>query len=121
MEYRTPNIPLEKCYAKLFIPEQEEFNGKNVTLMGNTTVDMWLLKSGNYDSSTTVWNKRPEREAFLGSKQASLGSHAATDVFPCTSNATVTVEYSCPSPDCHIEFFQEFTYPMLGTLPLHLV
>lgn len=115
MEYRTPDTPLKKCYAKLFVPKLDELDGKNVTLLGNTTIDIWLLDSNSYNASATSWNKRPERTALLGSHQVTMDSHATTSIFPCTRNSTQVVEYSCLTSDCHIEFLQEFTYPMLGT------
>ncbi|KAJ2957098.1 hypothetical protein NQZ79_g7138 [Umbelopsis isabellina] len=114
MEYKTPDTPLTECYVELFIPKENELGNKTVRLLGNTTIDIWLLDHSHYNATKVSWNDKPERKKFLGTSPVHLDSHVKSSLFPCARNATQIVEYSCSNPDCYIEFFQEFTYPMLG-------
>ncbi|KAH7912744.1 hypothetical protein BJ138DRAFT_1112041 [Hygrophoropsis aurantiaca] len=104
--FRVLDFGMESCSLAIAVAQKNQTTDFISGPRGDDTVtlDIWSLEvQGVPDLHNLSWKTRPQSRSFLGPLTVSYGAIHQTPQFPCNSQSYVTVEVSCPTPECQVD------------------
>ncbi|KAJ7038981.1 hypothetical protein C8F04DRAFT_1088138 [Mycena alexandri] len=119
-QFRILDFRMERCIAVLEIPSSadvHDFPNKTVALSDDSLhLQIWLLDAADdIDPHTLCWVTRPRRTSLLSTMAVRPGHNLLeSPTFTCPARSLVTLEISCSTPRCHLQFRQDKKSPRLA-------
>lgn len=117
-QFRVHDYGMERCRIVSSIPSLDVLpKNQSLLLSGDTSlIEVWNLTTpaapySELNVRTLSWNSRPSRESLLATIGVAVDSTMKSDEFWCgPSSSLQSFEFTCKSPGCHVEFFQDIYF-----------
>lgn len=116
LQWQTPQDGVEDCAIAGVFPIEAERGGKPFMAAGNThAIEVWNVTAEEVISPSSLnYQTRPSRGILLGTLNVTEDMRDKTHWFVCPEGRIQTVELTCPTENCAVEFLMNFQLPMLS-------
>jgi len=134
IQFRAQDYGLETCEPTLILPTFTDLIDANSTVKSENNkprtytvsdapfaVHVWALDSVapngrelELDIARLTHANKPTRKTYLGALDAQEGVRATADAFKCKSGSLHTLELSCDSPGCLLDFWTDEVEPRMA-------